>query len=300
MKFQKTLCVISAFTLALLCGCGDSSKSAGEAPAIEEVSAESTESVTTTEITTLTETATSTTVTETTAVTTETTGAVSNPTEPDSGESLTLGLQKRIEEWDKGAVQMKIHCEQETAAEGLDIPTVVDMDIYTYQKKSSLYMNMFGFEMRTIYDGTYTYQIDENTKTVSKKKTDSMEESDMAAENALDEVDANDFVGKGRELLNNIETVYEEFKTTDDDGESQKIKFFYDEAGNLIGCKVTDNTGKEVFFDYTITFTEDADMTKFNIPSGYTEVSEEDMAANLAASMFAALGKLLEAAGVNE
>ncbi|MBQ8921394.1 MAG: hypothetical protein IJ060_04440 [Oscillospiraceae bacterium] len=297
MELKKMICVLSACSLAALSGCGEKSNTPGETPAIEEVTGEVSEIETTTEATTLTET---TTFADTTELTTETTADAGAPVTSDTDESLTLGLQKQIEEWSNGCVRMRIHCEQVDTGEDMNLDSFIDMDIYTYQKNSYLYMNMFGFEMKTIFDGSYTYQLDEATKTYCKKQTDEMEESDMAADNALDEVDATGYVGKGREDLNGVQTLYEEFQMQDDEGEDENVKFYYDDAGNLIGCKVTDSLGEEVFFDYTITFTDTADMSVFAVPAGYTEVSEEDLATNLVTSMFAAIGQLMEDAGLNE
>ncbi|MBR3268512.1 MAG: hypothetical protein IKI58_07280 [Oscillospiraceae bacterium] len=299
MKSKKMLTLFSACVLLVMGGCGDKTAMQAASPQIEEISAADTSSDISTDVSG-TEIMTGTTaLSEDTDTTTETTAASGEPVTGETEETLTIGLQKKIEQWDKGCVNMNIRFDQIGGLSEELVKDVIKMDLKIYQQKCCVDLEMYGFQSRTVYDGEYTYQIDDASKCYSKTKSETMQETDSQANNALSDVSAADFVEKGQEALNGIPTLYEEFKMKDSDGNNEDVKFFYNDEGNLIGCKIKQSDGQEVFCWYTISYTETVDESLFTAPSGYTEVSYEKIIEIMAQGMMGMLDQMMGSADLN-
>ena len=253
--------VIFAGCLMLtLCSCGEDSRPSERIPVAEVTQ-------NTTEITTVAETAgyMTSVSTEETLSQTDLTGVGTS----DSDESLTMALQKQLAEWDDGNVEILI----EINAGGQTVSE------HIIRNQDNVYMetDMLGYRSTMISDGKYSYMLVPDQKIFSKTELPLFDDEETM-ENFLEDAELEDYIGKGREDLEGMKTLFEEFIQEDGAGLKEHIKYYYDDAGNLIGCKIIDSDGTVVMdARYTITFTDSQDDSVFAIPEGYTEVTYEEM-----------------------
>lgn len=275
---------VSLMMLLSCAACGnDSSKPAESSSA--ETSATTTE-LTTTELTT-TELTTTELTTTSSAVQEETTVSKSTGTEAGKNEmgKLTQALYDRIRNYKDGQVRMKMQQQtEETGNQTVELDVVVADEKLRFVMKIS---NLFSINM--IKDGSKTYLLDEENKQYAA--IDDMSDSPIDTDDTplLSEDGLGKYIGTGKKQFKGIQRTYEEYLSKDDDDDKeQKVRYYYDESGDLIGISNVTGTGEEEM-EISVRFEKQVDESLFRMPAGYQEGKAEVVAQNVYGKMFAML-----------
>lgn len=156
----------------------------------------------------------------------------------------------------------------------------IRLGMHTLGDKFDIYSDFAGmFVIRSMYDGTNTYLIDDATSTycidTSGEKPDTMNTDEfLLKEDAVD-----NYTSSGIEEINGVEYIYEEYKVDD-----SVLRYYFDEYANVkyVG---SDDDGVKTYIEFTVEFADEPDEEAFKVPEGYKEVTEEEYAMNAFAAL---------------
>lgn len=279
--------VTSLVMLASFTGCSSDSantdaaettaSSVSETAAVEETTAETTEAPEETTVETTTEAVEETAAEELPAMTAEELQAI---VDSKSDGLWAVDVSNKINQWENN-VDMRMSYEQD------GVSMLISM--HSLENKFSLLTDIPGmFTMEILCDGTATYLLDSASSTYCKDTSGTYTNESEIDSYLISDKDAESFSGCGVEEVNGTPYIYEEY-TVDD----TTLRYYFDGYGNVryVGSNAE---GQQIYMDFIVEFYDERDESRFVLPEGYSEISEEEYAEKLLAAMFSSLESSLE------
>lgn len=293
---QKLTGLLALLLLLTASGCG-ADRSAAESPA-ETVPAETTVLTETTAVTTAETTAETTADTAAAAETTaETTDSAADQTDVTrttrtqdenapavTGGRLTDQLSAKLAAWDRGDIVLRCGYEE--------MGMQTDVTVMQFEGRQYMSMQMSGIELITLYDGTHYYLLEPKSSTYSVgDDEEGIGDNELSVvQQLLEETGSGKFNGTGQEQYRGQNAVYEEFLLDDTTAEPVLGRFYF-VSENLIGFKLSQGE-ESMDVDYRIEFREDTDSSVYAVPSGYREITADEMNEQIISLLSESLGDL--------
>ena len=210
------------------------------------------------------------TVSETSADTTVETAAVSG-----EASSLTAAVIEKASEWTAGNIIVSLSYDEEGMA--------TLMEVNAFENNALVHIDIVGlFSTKSIITDGKTYMINDDSRSYSVADTTEEDEQEAVSyqDYLVDEEVAVVPVETGKETIDGKEYTFESF-----DNEGQVITYYFDDNGDMRYCSTEVDGNKEIV-NFTISCLDEPDMSVFEIPADYTEVSTEEMAMLMFGDMF--------------
>lgn len=229
----------------------------------------------------------------TTEAVTETSEEITSEAETaaSSGEAscLTAAVIEKAAKWKDGNIIVSMSYEED------DISTI--MEVNTFENNAFIHIDVSGmFSSKNIISGGSTYMINDDSRSycVSETTEEDQAEVDSYQDLLIDEEDALVPAETGKETIDGKEYTFERFEN---DGDS--ITYYFDENGDMRYCG-TENDGEKEMAAFSMRFLDEPDMSVFEVPADYTEVSAEDFAMLMFGDLFATMEEMTEDSEASE
>lgn len=280
---KKILAFIMSLSIFALAGCSKTNDNADkeaadmtDAPVAEEPMADAIEQ---TEADVQTEAETETSAEETVSETSsETNAAIS-----DEASCLTAAVIEKASEWKDGNIIVSLSYEEE------GVSTLMEVD--TFENNALIHIDIVGmFSSKSIIADGKTYMINDDSRSycVGETTEEDKEEAHSYQDFLIDEKDAVVPTKTGKETIDGNEYTFETFES---DGDI--VTYYFDENGDMRYCSAEADGNKELV-SFTIRFLDEPDMSVFEVPADYTEVSQEDMAMLMFGDLFSSMEEIAE------
>lgn len=202
-----------------------------------------------------------------------------------SGEAscLTAAVIEKASEWKDGNIIVSLSYEKE------GMSTI--MEINSFEKNALVHIDIVGlFSTKNIMADGKTYMINDDSRSYSVSDTTEEDEqqADSYQDYLIDEEEAMVPTETGKETIDGKEYSFETF-----DSDDKIVTYYFDDNKDMRYCSTEVNGEKEIV-NFTISMLDEPDLSVFEIPADYTEVSAEEMAMLMFGNMFASMEEIAE------